>query len=59
MVAAMLPTMAELSTVLKSECAKNSEFLLLLERQLKGITILPQKNIHFVIIHLALTIFSY
>ena len=40
-VAAMLPIMAKLSAILKSECVNTLEFLLLLEREWKGITILP------------------
>ena len=57
-VAAMLSIMAKLSAILKSECVNALEFLLSLERDWKGITILPQKNIiYFAIIHLILTIF--
>ena len=40
-VAAMLPIMEKLSVILKSECVKSLEFLLLLEREWTGITILP------------------
>ena len=40
-VAAMLPIMAKLSAILKSECVNILDFLLLLEREWKGITILP------------------
>ena len=35
-VAAMLANMAKLSVILKSECVNTFEFLLLLERELKG-----------------------
>ena len=56
----MLPIMAKLSSILKSECVNSLEFLLLLEREWHGITILPQKSmIYFAIIHLVLTIFPY
>ena len=41
----MLPIMAKLNAILKSECVNILEFLLLLEREWKGITILPYKNI--------------
>ena len=58
--AAMLPIMAKLSPILKSECMNALEFLLLLEREQKEITILPQKKIiYFAIIHLVLKIFPY
>ena len=40
-VAAMLPIMAKRSVILKSECVNTFEFLLLLEKECKGITILP------------------
>ena len=40
-VATMLPIMAKLSAILKSECVNILEFLLLLEREWNGITILP------------------
>ena len=56
----MLPILAKLSAISKSECVDTFEFLLLLEREWKGITILPWKNIiYFAIIHLILTIFPY
>ena len=56
----MLPILAKLSAISKSECVNNLEFLLLPERERKGITIQPQKNIiYFAIIHLILTIFPY
>ena len=40
-VAAMLPIMAKLNAILKSEYVNILEFLLSLERERKGITILP------------------
>ena len=40
-VAAMLPIMAKLRAILKSECVNTLELLLSLEREWKGITILP------------------
>ena len=39
--AAMLPIMTKLSAILKPECVNLLEFLLLLEREWKGIMILP------------------
>ena len=41
----MLPIIAKLSGILKSEYANISNFLLLLGRELKGIRILPKGNI--------------
>ena len=38
---AIKPTMIKLNAILKSECANTEEFLLLVKRELKGITILP------------------
>ena len=40
-VTTMLLIMAKLSTIFKPECVTTSDFLLLLKRELKGITILP------------------
>ena len=45
-VVSMLPIMAKLSAILKSECVITLEFLLLLAREWKGITTMPQKH-HF------------
>ena len=56
----MLPITAKLSAILKSEFVNTLKFLLLLEKERKGITILSLKNIiYFKIIHLVLTIFPY
>ena len=56
----ILRIMVKLSAILKSECVKILEYLLLLERKWKGITILPEKNIiYFAIIRVVLTIFPY
>ena len=57
---AMLPITAKLSAILKSQCVNNLEFLLLLEREWKGITIPPYKStMYFAITCLVLTIFPY
>ena len=40
-VAAMLPIMTKLSAILKSECVNTLDFLMLLEKEWKGIAILP------------------
>ena len=39
-----LPVMARQSAILKLQCGSTSKFLLLLERELKGIKILPLRN---------------
>ena len=46
-VAAMLPIMAKLSVILKSECANTWEFLQSLGKELKMMMILPLKNIFY------------
>lgn len=56
----MLPIMARLSAVLKLQCGSTSKFLLLLERESKGIKILPFRNvIYFAVILLIYDGFSY
>ena len=56
-VAAMLPIMAKLSVVLKSECANTWEFLHSLGKELKVMMIPPLKNIFYsAITHLNLKI---
>ena len=56
----MITIMRKLSAILKSECANTSEFLFLLKRNIKGITILLYANIIYsAIIHLVLTVFPY
>ena len=54
----MLPIMAKLSGILKSECVNTLEFSLLLER-VKGDNDSAIKNINITIIHLVLMIFPY
>lgn len=59
-VVVMLPIMAKLGAILKSEWVNASEFLFLLEGELMGITILPYRNIiYFATIYLVLIIFPY
>ena len=56
-VAAMLPIMAKLSVILKSECANTWEFLHSLGKELKVMMIPPLKNIFYsAITHLILKI---
>ena len=56
-VAAMLPIMAKLSVILKSECANTWEFLHSLGKELKVMMIPPLKNIFYsAITHLNLKI---
>ena len=57
-VAAMLPIMAKLSVILRSECANTWEFLHSLGKELKVMMIPPLKNIFYsAITHLNLKIF--
>ena len=56
-VAAMLPIMAKLSVILKSECANTGEFLHSLGKELKVMMIPPLRNIFYsAITHLNLKI---
>ena len=53
----MLPIMAKLSVILKSECVNSWEFLHSLGKELKVMMILPLKNIFYsAITHLILKI---
>ena len=55
-VAEMLPIMAKLSVILKSDCGHNWEFLHSLGKELKVTMILSVNNIFYAITHLTLKI---